>query len=81
MAGYTLLRSMTDGVQIIERIYARGAMIKKPHLDLITPIGRGFIAFLIALAEDGRQRIVKRANDGRATARKGGVHMGHANPS
>jgi hypothetical protein len=36
-------------VHIIERIHARGVMIKvldKPHLDLTTPIGRGFIAFL-----------------------------------
>jgi Resolvase, N terminal domain len=48
----------------------------KPHLDLTTPIGRGFIAFLSALAQDERQWIVKRANDGRATARKRGVHMG-----
>src|SRR5262249_25955443 len=63
----------------IERIHARAAMIKvldKPHLDLTTPIGRGFIAFLSALAENERQRIVKRANDGRAAARKRGVHMG-----
>jgi Resolvase, N terminal domain len=38
-------RSMMDGVHIIERIHARSAMIKvldKPHLDLTTPIGRGF---------------------------------------
>ena len=72
-------RSMMDGVHIIERIHARVAMIKvldKPHLDLTTPIGRGFIAFLSALAEDEPQRIVKRANDGRAAARKGGVHLG-----
>jgi DNA invertase Pin-like site-specific DNA recombinase len=57
-------RSMMDGVHI-----------DKPHLDLTTPIGRGFIAFLSALAEDER-RIVKRANDGRAAARKRGVHLG-----
>src|SRR5262245_47746806 len=37
---------------------------------------RGFIAFWSALAEDERQRIVKRANEGRAAARKRGVHMG-----
>jgi DNA invertase Pin-like site-specific DNA recombinase len=70
---------MMDGVHIIERIHARGAMIKvldKPHLVLTTPIGRGFIAFLSALAEDERQRIVKRANDGRAAAGRRGVHMG-----
>jgi DNA invertase Pin-like site-specific DNA recombinase len=72
-------RSMQDGVAIIERIHARGAMIKvldKPHLDLTTPIGRGFIAFLSALAEDERQRILKRANEGRLAARKRGVRMG-----
>ena len=57
----------------------QGAMIKvldKPHLHLTTPFGRGFIAFVSALAEDERQRIVKRANEGRAAARKRGVHMG-----
>ena len=66
-------------LHIIERIHARGTMIKlldKPYLDLTTPIGRGFIAFLSAMAEDERQRIVKRANDGRTAARKRGVHMG-----
>ena len=70
---------MIDGVHIIERIHARGAMIKvldKPYLDLTTPIGRGFIAFLSAMAEDERHRIVKRANEGRVAARKRGVHMG-----
>src|SRR6476620_7273360 len=64
---------------IIERVHARGAMIKvldKPYLDLTTPIGRGFIAFLSAMAEDERHRIVKRANEGRAAARKRGVHLG-----
>jgi DNA invertase Pin-like site-specific DNA recombinase len=58
-------RSMIDGVAIIERINARGALVKvldKPHLDLTTPLGRGFLAFLSAMAEDERQRIVKRAN-------------------
>lgn len=72
-------RSMMDGVHIIERIHSRGALIKvldKPHLDLTTPVGRGFITFLSALAEDERQRIVKRANDGRRAAKARGVHMG-----
>src|SRR5262250_1808588 len=72
-------RSMMDGVHIIERIHARDAMIKvldKPHLDLTTPIGRGFIAFLSALAEDERQRIVGRANAGRAVAKARGVRFG-----
>jgi len=72
-------RSMLDGVNIIERIHARGAFLKvldRPYLDLTTPIGRGFIAFLSALAEDERQRIVKRANTGLAAARKRGVRLG-----
>jgi len=41
-------------------------MASDDFVDLATPIGRGFIAFLSALAEDERQRIVKCANDGRA---------------
>ena len=61
------------------RINARGALIKvidKPHLDLTTPLGRGFIAFLSAMAEDERHRIVKRANEGRTAARKRGARFG-----
>jgi len=72
-------RSMFDGIHLIERINARGALIKvldKPHLDLTTPLGRGFIAFLSAMAEDERQRMVKRANDGRKAARSKGVRFG-----
>src|SRR6476660_4505493 len=72
-------RSMIDGVAIIERINARGALVKvldKPHLDLTTPLGRGFLAFLSAMAEDERQRIVKRANAGRTAARGRGARFG-----
>jgi DNA invertase Pin-like site-specific DNA recombinase len=70
---------MLDGVAIIDRIHKRGSLLKvldKPHLDLTTPIGRGFIAFLSALAEDERQRIVKRANDGRRAAKAKGAVFG-----
>jgi DNA invertase Pin-like site-specific DNA recombinase len=72
-------RSMLDGVAIIERIHRRGCLVKvldKPHLDLTTPLGRGFIAFLSAMAEDERQRIVSRANDGRRAAKAKGVRFG-----
>jgi DNA invertase Pin-like site-specific DNA recombinase len=72
-------RSMFDGIHIIERINARGALIKvldKPHLDLTTPLGRGFIAFLSAMAEDERGRILKRANDGRKAAKAKGTKFG-----
>ena len=48
----------------------------KPHLDLTTPIGRGFIAFLGAMAEDERQRILARCNAGRAIAKADGVRFG-----
>jgi DNA invertase Pin-like site-specific DNA recombinase len=64
-------RSMFDGISIMQRAHARGAAIKvldKPHLDLTTKVGQGFLAFLSALAEDERERIVKRAADGRAAA-------------
>jgi DNA invertase Pin-like site-specific DNA recombinase len=37
---------------------------------------RGFIAFLSAMAEDERQRIMKRAGEGRAAARAKGVRFG-----
>ncbi len=72
-------RSMMDGIAIVERVHARGAFVKaldKAHLDLTTPIGRGFLAFLSAMAEDERQRIHKRASEGRVAARARGVHMG-----
>ena len=72
-------RSMLDGVALIERINARGALLKaldKPYLDLTTPIGRGFIAFLSAMAEDERQRIIARANGGRLAAKARGVKFG-----
>lgn len=72
-------RSMMDGIQIMQRVDARGAAIKvldKPQLDLTTPIGRGFLAFLSSLAEDERQRIHKRAEEGRQAAKARGQHLG-----
>lgn len=61
------------------RVARRGAAIRvldKPHLDLTTPIGRGFLAFLSALAEDEREKIVARAAEGREAARGKGVRFG-----
>jgi len=69
-------RSMIDGVDIIDRVHKRGALVKvldRDYLDLTKPINRGILAFLSALAEDERHRIVKRADDGRASGRKRGV--------
>ena len=59
-------RLMFDGIEIIKRIHDRGALIKvldKPHHDLTKPLGRGFIAFLGAIAEDERHRMLERANE------------------
>lgn len=72
-------RSMMDGIKILQRIADRGAVVKvldKPFLDLSTPMGKGFLAFLSALAEDERERILKTANDGRQEAIKKGVKFG-----
>lgn len=72
-------RSMLDGIEIIERIHARGSFVKvldKLHLDLTTPLGRGLIALLSAMAEDERQRIVKRARDGLDAAKARGARFG-----
>lgn len=72
-------RSMNDGLNIIARVAARSAMVKaldKPWLDLTTPIGKGFLAFLSALAEDERERIIKRAAEGRKAAREKGAKFG-----
>ena len=39
-------------------------------------MGRGFMAMMSALAEDERQRIIKRTHEGRKIARANGVKMG-----
>ena len=72
-------RSMLDGIAIIERIARMGATVKvldKTWLDLTTPLGRGFLAFLSALAEDERHRILRRATEGRSAAKARGVKFG-----
>ena len=72
-------RSMTDGIGIMQRVQARGAAIKvldKPHLDLTTKRGQGILTFLSAIAEDERERIHKRAAEGRKTAKVRGVKLG-----
>ena len=72
-------RSMADGIALMQRVHGRGAAIKvldKPHLDLTTPIGKGFLAFLSALAEDERERICARAAEGRRIAKENGATLG-----
>lgn len=72
-------RSMNDGVHIIQRIADRGATVKvldRPWLDLTTPMGKGILAFLSAMAEDERERIVRRGKQGLQQAKERGVQLG-----
>ena len=72
-------RSMWDGLQIIKAVIDAGAAIKvldRPYIDLETPMGRGFMAMMSAMAEDERLRIIKRTHEGRKIAQAKGVRMG-----
>jgi DNA invertase Pin-like site-specific DNA recombinase len=72
-------RSMQDGVAIIERIHSRGAFVRvldRDYLDLTKPINRGILAFLSALAQDERERIHRRAAEGRRAAKVRGARFG-----
>ena len=71
-------RSMWDGLQIIKAVIDAGAAIKvldRSYIDLATPMGRGFMAMMSAMAEDERLRIIKRTHEGRQIARAKGVSM------
>lgn len=72
-------RSMMDGVKIMQRIADRKAMVKvldKPHLDLTTTLGKGFLMLFSSMAEDERERLIRRAEEGRAIAKDKGVKFG-----
>jgi DNA invertase Pin-like site-specific DNA recombinase len=72
-------RSMWDGLQILKEIIDAETTIRvldRAYIDLTSPIGRGFMAFISAMAEDERLRIIKRTHEGRAIARENGVKMG-----
>src|SRR5271157_4134853 len=72
-------RSMWDGLQIIKAVIDAGASIKvldRSYIDLRTPMGRGFMAIMSAMAEDERLRIIKRTHEGRKIAQAKGVRMG-----
>ena len=72
-------RSMWDGLQIIKAVIGATRLDQgsRPQLiDLATPMGRGFMAMLSALAKDKRLRIIMRTHEGRQVAREKGVKMG-----
>ena len=70
---------MLEGIDIIQRVADRKTLVKvldKQWLDLTTPMGKGILAFVSALAEDERLRIARRANEGREAAKVKGVKFG-----
>jgi DNA invertase Pin-like site-specific DNA recombinase len=72
-------RSMFHGLDIIQRVAARAALVKvldRAYLDLTSTIGKGILAFLSALAQDERERILARCNAGRQIARAKGTRFG-----
>lgn len=68
-------RSMQDGLGIMQRV-ALVKLLDKPFLDLTSPMGRGILAFMSALAEDEREPILRRAEEGRRIARSKNVQFG-----
>src|SRR5271154_421190 len=61
-------RSMWDGMDIIKTVIDAEATIRvldRSYIDLDTPMGRGFMALFSAMAEDERNRIIKRTHEGR----------------
>src|SRR5215510_7270191 len=64
-----------DGIQIIQRISARGALVKKPYLALTSTMA-GASWRSSARAADERERIVKPAQDGRKAAKTRGAQVG-----
>jgi DNA invertase Pin-like site-specific DNA recombinase len=72
-------RSMWDGMDIIKTVIDAEATIRvldRSYIDLETPMGRGFMALFSAMAEDERNRIIKRTHEGRKVSQARGVKMG-----
>jgi len=72
-------RSYQDGLNIVTRIAQRSALVKvldRDYFDLTTDLGKALLGLLSAIASDERNRIVKRANEGRTIARDKGVRFG-----
>ena len=72
-------RSYQDGLNIVTRIAQRGALVKvldRNYFDLTTDLGKALLGLLSAIASDERNRIVDRANAGRAIARDKGAKFG-----
>ena len=72
-------RSLQDGVMLMLKVHEAGASLKaldRQWLDLSTPFGQGVLALLSAIAQDERERIIRRSGEGRKAAKARGVKMG-----
>jgi DNA invertase Pin-like site-specific DNA recombinase len=72
-------RSMMDGLSIIADVSKTGATVKvldRAYFDLTTAMGRGMLAFVSALFEDERNRMLKRCQQGMKIAKANGVQFG-----
>jgi 16S rRNA G1207 methylase RsmC len=64
-----------DGIAIMQHVYAR-KVLDKAHLDLTNQDRAGLPRLPLCFAEDERERIVKRANEGRQAAKMAGAKFG-----
>lgn len=71
-------RSMMDTVRIVLNLDRRGVgfLSLTEHFDTKTPMGRGVLALLAAVAEDERERLRERTKAGMKAAQRGGKHVG-----
>lgn len=71
-------RSMIETVSIILELDKRGVGFRSltESFDVKTPIGRGVLAFMAAVAEDELERIRERTRAGIEVARRRGVRLG-----
>jgi DNA invertase Pin-like site-specific DNA recombinase len=75
---HRLGRSMLDTVKIVLDLDRRGVgfLSLTESFDTKTPMGRGVLALLAAVAEDERERLRDRTKAGMAAVRRRGRHVG-----
>ncbi len=71
-------RSMLETLLLVLDLEKRGIRFRSLNesFDTSTPIGRGVLAFMAAMAEDERASIIKRTRAGMAAAKRRGVAIG-----
>lgn len=72
--GRTMLETLTLAINLDER--SIGFRSLSESFDARTPIGRGVLAIIAAVAEDERASLIKRTRAGMAAARRRGVVIG-----